>query len=111
MLPVVTVLCVIGAFAGNNRLFDVVLMFVFGIIGYLMRRRGYSVAPMTLALVLGSMMDNEFRRAVSLAVSEDNLLLAMFGRPITIVLFLLTMAVIISNIPGIKRLFGGSKNG
>jgi putative tricarboxylic transport membrane protein len=111
LLPVITVLCVIGAFAGNNRLFDVVLMFAFGIIGFLMRRRGYSVAPMTLALVLGKMMDSEFRRAVSLAVSEDSLLLAMFGRPITIVLLILTLAVIISNIPGVKRVFGRSKNG
>jgi putative tricarboxylic transport membrane protein len=105
LVPVVTVLCVIGAFAGNNRMFDVVLMFVFGVIGYLMRRRGYPVAPMTLALVLGHMMDSEFRRAVSLAVSEDHLLLAMFGRPITMILTVLTVAVLVSNIPGVKRLF------
>jgi putative tricarboxylic transport membrane protein len=105
LVPVVTVLCVIGSFAGNNRMFDVVLMFVFGVIGYLMRRRGYPVAPMTLALVLGHMMDSEFRRAVSLAVSEDSLLRAMFGRPITIILTMLTLTVLISNIPGVKRLF------
>ncbi len=37
-----------------------------------MRRRSYSVAPMTLAIVQGGMMDSNFRRAVSLASSEDN---------------------------------------
>ena len=38
MIPVVTSLCVIGSFACNNRLFDVALMFLFGVIGFLMRR-------------------------------------------------------------------------
>ena len=109
MLPVVAVLCVIGAFAGNNRPFDVVIMFAFGIIGYLMRRRGYAVAPMTLGLVLGKMMDSQFRRAVSLAVSEDSLLPALFGRPITIALLALTLAVVVSNIPAIQHLFRRGK--
>jgi putative tricarboxylic transport membrane protein len=89
LLPAVTVLCVVGAFAGNNRMFDVLIMFCFGVAGFVMRRRGYPVAPATLGLVLGGMMDSEFRRAVSLAVSEDNLLAALFGRPITIVLLVL----------------------
>jgi putative tricarboxylic transport membrane protein len=109
LLPVVTVLCVIGAFAGNNRMFDVVLMFFFGFLGFLLRRRGYSVAPMTLALVLGSMMDSQFRRAVSLAVSEDNFLQALLVRPITLVLLALTVAIIVSNIPGVKRLLSREK--
>jgi putative tricarboxylic transport membrane protein len=110
LVPVITVLCVIGSFAANNRMFDVALMFVFGVAGYLMRRRGYAVAPMTLALVLGNMMDSEFRRAVSLAVSEDALLPALFGRPLTIILTLLTLGVIISNIPGIRRRFERKSN-
>ncbi len=105
LLPIVTTLCVIGAFACNNRLFDVGLMFFFGILGYLMRRRGYAVAPMTLALVLGGMMDSNFRRAVSLAIPEDNMLLALFGRPITIVLLILTVLVLVSNIPAVRTRF------
>lgn len=106
LLPIVTVLCVIGAFACNNRMFDVGLMFFFGVLGFFMRQRGYSVAPMTLAIVLGGMMDSNFRRAVSLAISEDNMILALFGRPITIVLLVLTVLVIASNIPAVKRLVG-----
>jgi putative tricarboxylic transport membrane protein len=108
LLPVVIVLCVIGAYAGNNRVFDVVLMFVFGVIGYFMRRRGYPAAPMTLALVLGQMMDSGFRRAVSLAASEDSPLLAMFGRPITMILTVLTLAALASNISGVKRLLAAA---
>lgn len=109
LLPIVTVLCVIGAFACNNRMFDVGLMFFFGVLGFFMRQRGYSVAPMTLAIVLGGMMDSNFRRAVSLAISEDNMIVALFGRPITIVLLTLTVLVIASNIPAVKRLFNRKK--
>lgn len=105
LLPVVTVLCVIGAFACNNRMFDVALMFFFGILGYFMRRRDYPVAPMTLALVLGSMMDSNFRRAISLASSEENTIMALFGRPITIVLLTLTVITVVGNIPAVKNYF------
>ncbi len=104
LMPIVALLCVIGAYACNNRLFDVGLMFFFGVLGFLMRSRGYSVAPMTLAIVLGGMMDSNFRRAISLAASADNKIVALFGRPITIVLTVLTLISIISNVPAVKRL-------
>lgn len=105
LLPIVVVLCVIGSFACNNRLFDVMLMFIFGLIGFLMRQHGYPAAPMVLAIVLGGMMDSNFRRAVSLASSTDNMLVSMFGKPITIVLLSVTILIILSNIPFVKKLF------
>lgn len=110
LLPVVTVLCVIGAFACNNRMFDVALMFFFGVLGYFMRRRDYPVAPMTLALVLGGMMDSNFRRAISLASSESNTIIALFGRPITVVLLVLTVITLVTNIPAVKHYFASGKN-
>lgn len=105
LLPIVIVLCVIGSFSGNNRMFDVLLMIIFGIIGFVMRRYGYSIASMTLAIVLGGMMDSNFRRAISLAVSEDNIFYALFGRPITILLLIFTVLTIFMNIPFLKRFF------
>ena len=105
LLPLVTVLCVIGSFAVNNRMFDVALMFFFGVLGFLMRKREYSVAPMTLAIVLGGMMDSNFRRAISLASSEDHFYAALFGRPLTLVLTALTLVTLLSNIEGVKSLF------
>lgn len=104
LLPIVTVLCVVGSFACNNRLFDVGLMFLFGLLGFVMRRRGYPAAPLVLALVLGKMMDSNFRRAVSLASVADNKLLALFGHPITLVLLVCTVGMILSNIPACKNL-------
>lgn len=103
LLPIVIVLCVIGSFAGNNRMFDVLLMFVFGLIGFFMRKYGYSIASLTLAVVLGGMMDSNFRRAVSLAASEENKWMALFGRPISIVLLIVTVLTIVMNIPAVKN--------
>lgn len=103
LLPLITVLCMVGAFAVNNRLFDVGLMLAFGILGFFMRRGGYPVAPLTLGLVLGGMMDSNFRRAVSLAASEGNPLAAMLGRPLTLVLLGLVLVVLFSKVPGVWR--------
>ena len=103
LLPVVTVLCVVGSFACNNRLFDVGLMFAFGLLGFLMRRRSYPVAPLVLALVLGKTMDSNFRRAMALAVVADSPLASLFGYPITLLLLACTVFVVVTNIPFIKN--------
>ena len=103
LLPIVTVLCVVGAFACNNRLFDVGLMFAFGLLGFVMRLRGYPQAPLVLALVLGKTMDSNFRRAMSLAAVAENPLINLFGHPITLILLACTLLVIVSNIPLFKR--------
>ena len=104
LLPVVTVLCVVGSFACNNRLFDVGLMFAFGLLGFLMRLRGYPQAPLVLALVLGKTMDSNFRRAMSLAAVAENPLMNLFGHPITLILLACTLFVVLSNIPFFKSL-------
>ena len=103
LLPLVTILCIIGSFATNNRMFDVYLMLFFGVLGFFMRRRSYSVAPMTLAIVLGGMMDSNFRRAISLASSEDVFLVALLGRPITMILLTLVILTLLSNSRALKR--------
>ncbi len=105
LMPLIIVLCVVGAFACNNRIFDVTLMFFFGILGFIMRRRDYPIPPMILAIVLGGMMDSNFRRAVSLASSEDSIVKALLGRPITIILLTVTIITVFSNIPIIKSRF------
>ena len=102
MIPVVTSLCVIGSFACNNRLFDVALMFLFGVIGFLMRRFDYPVAPLILAMVLGQMMDSNFRQAVSLASSADHPILFTFGHWQTVLLLLCIAWVLLGNIPWTK---------
>ena len=99
LMPIVCVLCVIGAYACNKRIFDVGMMFFFGILGFVMRRRGFPTAPVTLGLVLGSMMDANFRRSVSLASTSKVPLVTLFGRPVTILLLILTAVTLLTNTP------------
>ena len=109
LLPIVTVLCVVGAFACNNRLFDVAVMLVFGLAGFMMRLRGYPQAPLVLALVLGKTMDSNFRRAMSLAAVAENPLVSLFGYPITMILLACTALVVAGNLPLFKRKQGKQK--
>jgi putative tricarboxylic transport membrane protein len=62
--PIILVICAIGSYTVANSLFDVYLMVVFGVVGYVMRKLGYPLAPLVLALVLGSRAEENFRSAL-----------------------------------------------
>jgi TctA family transporter len=59
--PMIVVSCAIGAFAIQNAMFDVWLMLVFGVVGYVFKKIGIPLAPFTLALVLGNRAEDAFR--------------------------------------------------
>ena len=65
--PVIIVICAIGAYTVHNAMFDVVLMLVFGVLGYLFKKLKYPLAPLVLALVLGDMAEASFRQAMLLS--------------------------------------------
>lgn len=106
LMPLVSILCVIGAYAVNGSLYEVLLMVIFGMAGFIMRRKGYSVAPMVLGLVLGQLMDANFRRAVSLAQAGDNIMVSMFSRPISLILVTLIVASVMANVPAVRKATG-----
>ncbi|HZX88557.1 MAG TPA: tripartite tricarboxylate transporter permease [Reyranella sp.] len=62
--PMIIVSCAIGAFAVQNAMFDIWLMLGFGIVGYLFKKTGIPLAPMTLALVLGDKAEDAFRQSM-----------------------------------------------
>lgn len=64
LLSVVLVMCVVGAFATNNRLFDVWTLLAFGALGYAMLRFGYPFAPLILGFILGPMIEENLRSAL-----------------------------------------------
>lgn len=107
LMPVIFVLCVVGSFALQSRLFDVGIMIVFGIIGFLLREMDYPMAPLVLGIILGDILDKNLRRA--LVISEGDLS-PFFTRPICLVIFLLTLFIILSRIPLFARLPGVLKN-
>ena len=62
--PVIMVLCAIGAYTVHNNTFDVVMMLVFGIAGYFMKKTNYPLAPMVLVIVLGDKAEEGFRQSL-----------------------------------------------
>jgi len=65
--PVIIVICAIGAYTVHSSMFDVWLMLVFGVVGYLFKKLKYPLAPMVLALVLGDMAEASFRQSMLLS--------------------------------------------
>src|SRR5450756_2520136 len=59
--PMIVVSCAIGAYAIQNAMFDIWLMLLFGVVGYVFKKIGIPLAPFTLALVLGSRAEDAFR--------------------------------------------------
>ena len=65
--PVIVVICAIGAYTVHSSMFDVVMMMVFGVVGYLFKKLKYPMAPLVLALVLGDMAEASFRQSMLLS--------------------------------------------
>ena len=103
LFPVILVLCVVGAYANSNSLYEIAIMIVFGVVGYYMKKNNYSPAAMVLGMVLGSLMDNNFRRAASLAIGTPNPIADMFFHPITVILMLMTVFSLVSNSKIVKN--------
>jgi putative tricarboxylic transport membrane protein len=62
--PVIVVVCAIGAYSVNNAMFNIWVMLIFGVIGYVFKKLDYPLAPLILALVLGDRTEVAFRQAL-----------------------------------------------
>ena len=69
--PIILVFCAIGAYSVHNSTFDVMLMMVFGVLGYFLKKCNYPLAPLVLAIVLGDKAEEAFRQ--SLLASQGSL--------------------------------------
>jgi putative tricarboxylic transport membrane protein len=65
--PSILVVCAIGAYTVHGAQFDIWLMLIFGIIGYVFKKLQYPLAPMVLALVLGDRAEDAFRQSMLLS--------------------------------------------
>ena len=68
--PIILVICAIGAYTVHNNTFDVVMMLVFGVVGYFFKKCNYPLAPLVLAIVLGDKAEEAFRQ--SLLISQGS---------------------------------------
>jgi len=101
LMPVVAVLCFVGAYAIRNSTFDILLMIGAGFTGYFFKTIKFPVGPVVIGLVLGSMADGELRR-VSM-ISEGDILGKLMTRPIAVVIFAVALFQILDQIPAFRR--------
>ncbi|HZK67427.1 MAG TPA: tripartite tricarboxylate transporter permease [Chloroflexota bacterium] len=92
LYSMVIAFCVLGVYANRLSVFDVGVMLFFGVVGYYMRMHNYPLAPLLLALVLGDLMEQNFRRALTLAAGNPAI---FFTRPITVVLMLISLLILV----------------
>ncbi|HQS50033.1 MAG TPA: tripartite tricarboxylate transporter permease, partial [Xanthobacteraceae bacterium] len=99
--------CVVGAFAVNNSIYGVILMLVFGVLGFFMEEHDVPIAPCVLGIVLGKMLEESF---VTSMIKADGDLLGFFYRPISAGLGIVTLAVLLLPLWGVlRRRFGATR--
>lgn len=92
LMPVIFVLCTVGAFAIHSRIFEIWVMLAFGLVGFTLRRMDYPMAPLVLGIVLGDILDKSLRRGL---VLTDGNLTEFFVRPISMVLWVTALITVV----------------
>ena len=93
LIPCVTVLCVIGSYAIHRNMSDVVVMIIFGVLGYLMRKFDLNTAAVVLALILGPISEKGLRGALRVSGGDIG---CLFQSPVSWVLIILSIVGIFS---------------
>lgn len=106
LMPVIYVLCTVGSFVINHLMFDVKVMFFFGIVGYFMTAAGFPGAPFILGVILGSMTDSNLRRALTISGGS---FMPMFQRPISLVFLAVIVILVLSQFHIFDRVFKKKK--
>ena len=101
LFPAITLFCVIGVYSLNYNVFDIYTMAIFGIIGYLWTKLRCEAAPLLLGVVLGPMLEENFRRALLLSRGDFS---TFVTRPLSAsLLFLALFLVVLVSLPAIKK--------
>ena len=98
LLGVITLLCVVGAYAIQNSLFDVGVVVVAGVAGYLLQKVGIHPAPVILGVVLGPLFEQNFRRSLLLG---DGSLLPYLTRPLSVTMIIVILIIVFG--PSLSR--------
>lgn len=103
LMPVVAVLCLVGPYAIQSSYFDIWVVVAFGVIGFGLRLMNYPMAPLVLGIVLGTILDSNLRRALTLA---DGNFSSFFTRPISAILCAIVVTMILAQIGPVRRAAG-----
>ena len=91
LAPIIYILCVVGGYAPTQTMHDVWLMLLFGVVGYLLRKLNYPVAPAVLAIVLGPLAERSLRQTL---IGSHGDVSIFFTRPISAICILIALALI-----------------
>jgi putative tricarboxylic transport membrane protein len=106
--PVILVICAIGAYTVNNNMFDVWMMLVFGVVGYVFNKLRYPLAPLVLAIVLGDKAEEAFRQ--SMLLSQGSLSI-FWANPLVATIMSLGVAMLIWPLASaLKARFGHARS-
>ncbi|MCF6410744.1 tripartite tricarboxylate transporter permease [Pseudalkalibacillus salsuginis] len=89
--PLVVVFCVIGTYTVRNNYFDILIMILFGIIGYILEKYKFPLATIILGVVLGPLTESEFRRSIQMANGDFSI---FFTRPISLILIIISVLML-----------------
>jgi putative tricarboxylic transport membrane protein len=90
LMPIILLFCIVGSFAITNSTYGIVLMLVFGVLGWLMESNDIPVAPLVLGIVLGELLEQSFLTSM---IKADGQLLGFFTRPVAGMLGVITLLV------------------
>src|SRR5258705_5809448 len=109
--PIIIVICAIGAYTVHNSMFDVWMMVVFGVAGYVFKKLNYPLAPLVLAIVLGDRAEAAFRQAMLVSQGELSVFFSnsLVGSLTGLALFLLLWPLISLAIDVIRGRSGAAK--
>jgi putative tricarboxylic transport membrane protein len=93
LMPLILLFCLIGAYSINNSVIEVVIMVIFGVVGYIMIKLEYEPAPLLLAFILGPLLETNFRQ--SLIMGQGSFLIFL-KRPISAVAIIISLLLFIS---------------
>ncbi len=105
LAPMIVAFSAVGSYAISNSIFDVWVMLIFGLIGYVMRITGFDPAPALLGVILTSLIEANFRR--SLILARGSIIAYFFRRPISVVIFILIVLTLAT--PGIMKIINKRK--
>lgn len=98
LVVAIIAMSVVGAYSISTSAMDVISMCAGGLIGYILIRYKFGVAPMALGLILGGMMEEGFKLSLHLGAAEGNVVMFFFSRPQSLVLIALTVLSLVYSI-------------
>jgi len=93
LFPLILLFCLIGVYSVSNAVFDIYIMLIFGILGYLMKKFEYEGAPLVLAFVLGPLLENNLRKSLIMSQGDFSI---FFTRPLSAVSLILALFLLVS---------------